>query len=317
MTKYRNLWNSYYNISKSGNGIDMIPGQLKLKLTKKQETAIIMWLPMLTSMWNRAIRKIELDARGKIYYTPEEFQNFLPLNSKIILGMLSHALQGMVSLAHQSWRRCSQQNISIPFPDPLGTPANNTIKIPNPRMGKYHKHSLPEGRVKCGRIVKRASDWYLYQFIDAAPSLIPSTGVNIIGIGPRYKHLLTILILEKVDHPKEAQWGGNKKLSARLNERISKQWKDDTHRLSRQPLSENKIIALSKDYIRGLFRADIGRSFAAVIQGQLRSMLSCKSRIGCMQCVEFASKGSTRTCPSCCASTGPQGRAGLSVRQGT
>ena len=265
----------------------MIPGQLKLKLTKKQETAIIMWLQMLTSMWNWAIRKRELESKRRIYYTPNGFQNFLPRTSKIILGMLSHALQGMVSLAHQSWRRCPQQNMSIPFPDPLGTPANNTVKIPNPRMVRYHKHSLPEGRVKCGRIVKRASDWYLYLFIDAAPSLIPSTRVNIIGIDPRYKHLLTILTLEKVDHPKEpqqsikrigqAQLGGNKKLSARLNERISNQWKDGNHRLSWQPLSENKIIVLSKGYIRGLSRAGIGRSFATVVHGQLDQCLPARA----------------------------------------
>jgi transposase len=128
----------------------MIPGQLKLKLTKKQQTAIIEWLPLPTPLWNGAIRKKELDAKGGIYYTPKGLQN----------------------------------------------------------------------------------------------------------------------------------------------------------------------LAFSKDTGRGLFRAGHGQSAAAAAHGQPRSVPSCKSRLGGMQYIAVASKGSTRICSSC-ASTGPQGRAGLSVRQGT
>lgn len=216
---------------------------------------------------------------------------------------------------------------SIPFPDPIDTPANNKIKIPGLGRVRYHKQGLPEGKIKCGRIVKRASGWYLCLFIDAAPATITSTGENIIGIDPGYKHLLTLSSGEKVDHPRElqqsikrigqAQRGGNKKLSARLNERISNQRKDRNHKLSRQLVSENNIIAFSKDNIRGLSRAGFGKSVAAAAHGQLRSMLSYKSRIGGMQYIEVSSKGSTRICSSCTAITGPQGRAGLSVRQWT
>ncbi len=128
----------------------MIPGQLKLKLTKKQQTAIIEWLPLPTPLWNWAIRKKELDAKGGTYYTPKGLQN----------------------------------------------------------------------------------------------------------------------------------------------------------------------LAFSKDTGRGQFSAGHGQSAAAAVHGHPRSMFSWKSRLGGMQYVEVASKGSTRICSSC-ASTGPQGRAGLSVRQGT
>jgi transposase len=317
----------------------MIQRQLKLKLTKKQEATLIEWLPMLTSIWNWAIRKIELDAQGGIYYTPKGFQNLLSGTSKR-LGMPSHTIQGMLSLAHQSWKRCFKKVAkkprlkgnrnrlsSIPFPDPIGTPANNKIKIPGLGFVRYHKQPLPEGKIKCGRIVKRASGWHLCLFIDAEPSAIPSTGENIIGIDPGYMHLLTISTGEKVDHPRElqqsikrigqAQRGGDKKLSARLNERISNQRKDRNHKLSRQLVSGNKIVAFSKDNIRGLSRAGFGKSAAAAAHGQLRSMLSYKSRIGGMQYIEVSSKGSTRICSSCAASTGPQGRSGLSVRQWT
>ncbi len=128
----------------------MLPGQLRLKLTKKQQTAVIERLPLPTSLWNWAIRKKELEAKGGICHTPKGFQN----------------------------------------------------------------------------------------------------------------------------------------------------------------------LAFSQDTIRGLFRAGLGRSVAAAAHGQLRSMLSCRSRLGGMPYIEVASEGSTRVCSSCCAGTAPHGRAGQSARQG-
>src|ERR1017187_8902451 len=86
-------------------GINMIQRQLKLRLSIKQETMLIEWLPMLTSIWNWGLRKIELDAKGGIYYAPKEFHNLLAGTSKT-LGIPSHTIQGMLSLAHTSWQRC-------------------------------------------------------------------------------------------------------------------------------------------------------------------------------------------------------------------
>ena len=52
------------------------------------------WLWNLTSVWNWAIRKIELDAKDKIYYTPRDFQNLLA-NHGEKLKIPSHTLQGI------------------------------------------------------------------------------------------------------------------------------------------------------------------------------------------------------------------------------
>lgn len=315
----------------------MIPRQLKLRLTRKQEATLQEWLPILTSIWNWSVRKIENDAQGGIYYSPHQFQNLLPGVSKK-LGMPSHTIQGMLSLAHQAWGRCFKKLAkkprlkgmrnrlnSIPFPDPIGTPADNRIKVPGLGMVRYHKQPLPNGRIKCGRIVKRASGWYLCLFIDAQPASIPRTAEGCIGIDPGYAHLVTLSDGEKVPHPKElkhsirrigqAQRGGDKKLVARLHERISNQRKDRNHKLSRRLISENIVIAFSKDNLRVLSRAGFGKSVAAAAHGQLRSMLTYKSRIGGAEYIEVPSKGSTRICSVCGAHTGPQGRAGLSVRQ--
>ena len=46
----------------------MIQRQLKLRLTKGQESTLLTWLNNLTGVWNFAVRKIELDARNHIYH---------------------------------------------------------------------------------------------------------------------------------------------------------------------------------------------------------------------------------------------------------
>lgn len=207
----------------------MIQRQLKLRLTRKQEDTLVEWFPVLTSVWNWSIRKIENDAKGGVYYNPKEFQNLLAGTSRT-LGIPSHTIQGMLALAHQSWGRCfkklakkpclkGQRNRlnSIPFPDPIGSPVNNKIKIPGLGMVRYHKQALPAGKIKCGRIVKRASGWYLCLFIDAQPATIPRIANNEIGIDPGYKHLITTSSGEKIDHPKELQRSIKRMLPAITN----------------------------------------------------------------------------------------------------
>lgn len=295
------------------------------------------WLPILASIWNWSIRKIELDAKDGFYHTPKAFQNLLA-NTSRKLGVPSHTIQGMLSLAYHSWGRCFKKLAkrprlkgrrnrlnSIPFPDPIKAPVDGKVRIPGLGAVRYHKQNIPAGMIKCGRIVKRASGWYLCLFIVAQPVAIPRHGNGMIGIDPGYAHLITISTGEKVKHPKElqrsigrmgqAQRGINRKLVARLHERIANQRKDRNHKLSRELVSENKLIAFSKDNLRGMSRCGFGKSVVAAAHGQLRSMLLYKSRAGDTEYIEVPSKGSTRICSHCGADTGPRGWAGLSVRQ--
>lgn len=315
----------------------MIHYQVKLKLTKRQEALLIEWLPVLTSIWNWAVRKLELDAEGGIRHTPFVFQGMLAGVSRKV-GVPAHVIQGILRLSHQSWSRCRNglakkprlkgnrnKLNSIPFPDPMGKPENNKIRILGLGMVRYHKQDLPCGKIKCSRVVRKASGWYLCLFIDANPVPVPRVGEESVGIDPGYSMLITTSKGEKIEHPQEwyknikrlsqAQRGGDKNLAARLHERIRNQKKDRNHKLSRRLVSENIIIAFSKDNLRGLSRAGLGKSVAAAAHGQLRSMLAYKSRIGGTEYTEVSSKSSTRTCSNCGALTGPRGRTGLSVRQ--
>jgi putative transposase len=80
----------------------MIQRQLKLRLTRAQETQINRWLWHLTGVWNWAIRKIEQDAKDGIFYSQKAFHNLLADHGKK-LGIPSHTLQGMLDTAYTAW----------------------------------------------------------------------------------------------------------------------------------------------------------------------------------------------------------------------
>jgi transposase len=136
--------------------------------------------------------------------------------------------------------------------------------------------------------------------------------------------LLALSTGEKIAHPREleasalrlgqAQRGTNRKLTARISEGIANKRKDRNHKLSRRLVSENTLIAFSADRHSAIARR-FGKSVASSGHHQLRSMLSYKSRTGGTTYVEPDSKNSTRTCSACGALTGPQGWAGLKVRE--
>lgn len=313
----------------------MIQYKIKLKLTKTQEATINLWLWNLTGVYNWAVRKIKLDAHDGIYYSQKDFQNLLANHSKV-LEIPSHTLQGILINAYTAWQRCFKKLAkepkfkgiknklnSIPFPDPIKSPNNFKIRLPGLNDIRFHKQNLPEGKIKCGMILKKASGWYLCLFIDSNPKPIPRTSSNKIGIDPGFNSLLTLSTGEKIEHPREleksqkrlaqAQRGKNKKLTARIHERIANQRRDRNHKLSRKLISENSFIAFSKDNIKGISNK-FGKSVSSSGHGQLRQMLKSKGSYCGTNYVEVNSINSTRCCCVCGALTGPSGLGDLAVR---
>jgi putative transposase len=255
----------------------MIQRQLKLRLTTTQEQTLHEWLFILTGVWNFAIRKIELDAKDGIYYTSKTFHNLLADHGKK-LGIPSHTLQGLLDTAYTAWQRCfkklakrpklkGQRNKlnSIPFPDPFPTPDGHKISIPGMGRVRFHAQDIPAGKIKCGRLIKRASGWYLCLVIDAEPNPLPHVANGQIGVDPGFIHLLTLSTGEKIPHPREleqtaqrlaqAQRGHDQKLAARLQERLANQRKDRNHKLSRQLVAENALIVFSGDHHKAIAKS--------------------------------------------------------------
>ena len=314
----------------------IIQAQIKIRPKPTLEHQLDHWLFLLTGVWNWAVRKIEQDAHDGIYYSPKTLQNLLANHGKKI-GIPSHVLQGMLAQAHLAWRRCFKKLAkkprlkgrrnrlnSIPFPDPILSPEQNYVRLPGLGRLRFHKQDIRAGKIKCARLVKRASGWYLCLFIDAHRQPIKHKAHGQVGIDPGFKHLITLSTGQKIDHPKElqmteerlakAQRGINHKLVARLHERIANQRKDRNHKLSLRLVQENDVIVFSKDNIKGLSRT-FGKSVTSSAHATLRRQLAYKSRAGGTHYVEVSSRHSTMTCSACGALTGPTGYAGLSVRQ--
>ena len=313
----------------------VIQTQLKLRLNGEQETRLVQWLWNLTGVWNWAIKKIENDARDSIYYSPKVFQNLLAGHGEK-MEIPSHTLQGILSQAHLAWSRCFKKTAkkphlkgarnklsSIPFPDPIKPAIGTHISLPGMGKLRFHKQDIPAGQIKCGRIIKRSSGWYLCLFIAADREKIARTGDGVVGIDPGFKNLITLSTGEKVPHPREAekteqrlaqaQRGHDKHLAARLQERRANQVKDRNHKLSLRLVRENKFIAFSGDNHKGVAKL-FGKSVSSSAHYQLRQMLTYKSRSGGTKYVETDPPFSTMTCSDCGALTGPHGLGGLAVR---
>jgi len=314
----------------------VIQYQLKLRLNRRQEKLLSSWLPILGSVWNFGLRKIELNARDKIYFSARDFHNLLAGHCER-LGIPSHTIQGVLSTVHMSWQRCFKGLArkprlkgmrrplnSIPFPDPMRRPKDGKIGIQGIGRVGFHKQWIPEGRIKCGRIVKRASGWYLCLFIDAQPKAIGRIAEASVGIDPGFKDLVTLSTGEKLSHPREfrkiekrfgqAQRGWNRHLANRLQERAKNRRRDRNHKLSRRLVAENKTICFLKDNHRAIAKR-FGKSVGDSGHGGLRIMLSYKSLIGGTELIFPENRNSTRTCSTCGALTGPIGLAGLKVRE--
>lgn len=319
----------------------MIQRQLKLKLNQSQAAMFDEWLWYGTGIFNFAIRKIQQDAADGIYYNKKQFQNLLAGHAKK-LNVPGHLIQGILTQAFIAWDRCFKKIAkrpklkgarnklnSLPFPDPIKTPVGYKIRLPIVGQVRIDKQKLPDGPIKNGRVIKRASGWYLALTIDAEPNIkkdFHPTNNDYVGIDPGFNHLLSYSNGKKQTSPKElnlsikrigqAQRGGNKKLAARINERIANRKKDRNHKLSRRLVEENQLIVFSKDNINGI-KAKFGKSVANANHYQLRQMLAYKSSLCGRKYIEVDSQFSTKTCSSCGEITDviPRGFAGLSVRQ--
>jgi putative transposase len=314
----------------------LIQVQLKLRPNTKRDALLETWLWHLTGVWNWATRKIGQDAGDGVYHGKFDLFNAV-VGHSTRLDIPSHVLQATVKTVWSAWDRYFKKIAgrphlkgarrplrSIPFPDPIAPPVGNRIKLLGLGAVRLHKQTIPAGKIKCARLLKRASGWYLALFIDADRPRIKRKSDGAVGIDPGFHDLLTLSTGEKVGHPREleagarrlaqAQRGGNKRLTARLGERQANRRKDRNHKLSLDLVERFDAIYFSKDNTKGIARK-FGKSVCSSSHSQLRTMLAYKAPHGDAVYQEIDSRFSTSTCSACGSRTGPTGLAGLRVRQ--
>jgi len=311
--------------------------QLKLKLRPAQERQLDRWLWHLTGVYNWAIRKIELDAAHGIYHSRYDLESKLKGHGKR-LGIPQVSVADTARTAHNAWVRCFKRLAGRPrlkgrrnklnsIPHHHGREfqvANGKVRLPGLGRVGFHRQEIPEGQIKCARLIKRSSGWHLCLTVGAEPKPIIAVADGQIGIDPGFSSLLVTSAGEKIEHPRElergasrlaqAQRGHKGRLTARLLERQVNRRRNRNHQLSRRLVSENALIAFSADNHRGIAHR-FGKSVTSSSHAALRRMLAYKSSSCGRRYVEVSSRNSTRTCSACGQLSGPSGLASLSVRQ--
>ena len=315
----------------------MITRELKLKLTKKQATQLNDWLWILTGVFNWAKRKIEQDAHDKIYYSKMDFQNLLADHGKK-LGVPSHTVQGTLTQAWTAWDKCFKKLFkaphlksvrnkltSIPMPDsiPRSRLTDKKIKLPGLGEVRYFKQEIPPGKIKQARIVKRSSGWYVQLTLDVKHIFPAKDTEETVGIDTGFKHIAVLSNETKYENERnfikgqkrlaQAQRGKNKKLSARLHERIKNRRKDHNHKISKEIVQKYKEIYVTNDNLRGQSKI-FGKSVNDAGISQLRKFIIYKGDHHNRLVKLIDSKYTTMTCSNCGALTGPTGLDGLAVR---
>lgn len=249
---------------------------------------------------------------------------------------LKKLMQGIIIQAYIAWQRCFKKLAkkprlkgnrnklnSIPFPDPIKLPVDNRIGIAGIGKARFYKQDLPEGKIKCGRIIRRASGWYICLWIDAVHAFPIKETDKAVGIDPGFSVLLTLSDGTKIENPRElrkgegrisqALRGKNYGLVSRVQEKQSNRRKDRNHKISRRLVENYKSIYYSADSFRGLARIH-GKSVSEASLGQLIGMITYKSSLCGREVVPVNSKFTTMTCSACGSLTGPKGWDGLAVR---
>lgn len=168
------------------------------------------WLWHLTAVYNWAVRKIELDAANRVFHSRYDLEALITGHS-VKVGVPAIVIGDTVRTAHDAWQRCFKRLArqprlkgrrnrlnSIPNRLKLKAPTNRRIKFVGLGPLKFHKRDIPAGAIKCSRIVRRASGWYLCLCIAAEPNVIPAVDAREVGIDPGFTSLLTLSTGEKI-----------------------------------------------------------------------------------------------------------------------
>jgi putative transposase len=315
----------------------MLVRELKLKPNKKLEATLNEWLWCLTGVYNFAIKKIELNAKDRIYFSKLDFGNLLA-NHSDRMQIPSHTIQATLMIAYTAWQRCFKKLAgkpklkgahnklrSIVFPDaiPVSRFAGNKVRLPGIGGIKYFKQELPAGKIKQGRLVKRASGWHLQLTIDTTHTFKVCDTDKKVGIDTGFKHLAVLSdgtkyanqrnLIRAQDRVAQAQRGNRKQLVARLHERVSNRRKDYNHKVSREIVHHYAEVYITNDHLVGQAKR-FGKSIGDAGISQLRRFIAYKSDNHGRKCVLVDSRYTTMTCSICGSRSGPTGLSGLAVR---
>jgi putative transposase len=322
----------------------MITREIKLRLTVKQKAKIDEVLWRLRSVYNTALTKLELHLiqTGKLMSDFDLIACFTRHGKKC--GLNQDAIAECCKKAHRAYarylfkdasqnragkpRRKSHRNqvnsIDYGSASKVKAPKDRHVRIPGIGVVRCSKEELPEGKIKMARVVKRASGYYMQFVLDKNHEQELKPTDQCVGIDPGFKDVLVLSDGNRYQNPDElrkseariaqAQRGKNKKLTARLQEKVRNQRQDRNHKISHNIVKNFATIFASDDNFKGM-QALFGKSIANAGLANLLEMISYKAQSCGRTFQRVNASFTTQTCSNCWGREGPKGLSGLSVRE--
>ena len=308
----------------------MITRTLKLKFTKKQKEKAENYLLTLSSVYNWSISKCLQEEKQhwvKLVNLTKGHASKIEINSQVFQQMIKSAYSSFVSFKKSKkgkpkFKSSRNRLKSFVIPQHFVL-IENTLKLPDFGKVRYFKQDIPEGKIKQVRVIKKASGWYACLSIDVNSTFKVKDTNEKVGIDTGFKDLAILSNGVKYENRREfikgqtrlaqAQRGGNKKLVAKLHEKIANRRKDYNHKISRQIVENYSEIYITNDNLRGQARI-FGKSVMDAGISQLREFIKYKSGANGRKFELVNSKNTTKTCSSCGALSGPSGLRELDVR---
>lgn len=195
-----------------------------------------------------------------------------------------------------------------------------------------YSRPIPEGSiVKDGTCFVQDSlgHWYLSVVLDiSALAEIPKTGKQI-GIDLGLKEFAVLSDGTKVAAPQiyrkteealaTAQRAGKTKQAKRIHQKIANKRRDFHHKLSRQIVNENDVIAVGNVSASGLVKTKLSKSVLDAGWSSFRQMLRYKSEYAGRAYKEVNESYTSQTCHACgvIPASSPKGQGALGIRRWT
>jgi putative transposase len=181
------------------------------------------------------------------------------------------------------------------------------------------------GKLKTGSFSQDARGrWYINFQCQVAPGEATSSR-RAVGIDLGLKSLAALSSGEKIEAPRfyrdlepalvVAQRARKKHRVAALHARIANRRKDSLHKLSTRLVSEYGFIFVGDVSASGLAKTRMAKSVLDAGWSAFRAMLEYKAMARRARFEVVNEAYSSRTCSSCLARSGPQGLAGLGIRE--
>ena len=191
----------------------------------------------------------------------------------------------------------------------------------------WDSYGLGDRELRAGSFSEDARGrWYLNVSVQVERSFRPEapTG-DAVGIDLGLKDLASLSDGTKVEAESFyrdlepalviAQRAGQKRRVKAIHAKIANRRKDFLHKLTSRMTLEHNVICVGDVNAKALARGPYAKSVLDASWSALRTMLQYKCDDAGAWFVEVPEAGTTRMCSCCSAATGPQGLAGLAVRE--